>query len=177
MRKPPAVSLSSMPRPEYSSASAATTARTCCTLGRALSSKSRVSSATGSGAPAASSAASMTFLRYDSLIWDPLRRAVRGGRRPRAPQRGRRPRASRARGSPHALVFLTPPPQLRARVLLGPLLARRPRQEHPRLDLRQRGGHHQVLPRELQLQLLHQLDVLHVLARDLRERDVEDVEV
>ena len=75
MRKPLAVSFSSMPRPEYSAARAASAARTCWALGRALSSNSRVSSATGSGVPAASSAASMTFLTYDSLMRDPHRRA------------------------------------------------------------------------------------------------------
>jgi len=32
-------------------------------------------------------------------------------------------------------------------------------------------------PRELQLQLLHELDVLHVLARDLRQRDIQYVQV
>ena len=32
-------------------------------------------------------------------------------------------------------------------------------------------------PAKLQVQLLHELDVLHVLARDVRDRDVEDVEV
>ena len=40
-----------------------------------------------------------------------------------------------------------------------------------------RRGHHQVLARKLELHLCHQLDVLHVLARDLGDRDVEDVEV
>ena len=51
------------------------------------------------------------------------------------------------------------------------------RQQHARLDLGQRRGHHQVLAGELELHFLHQLDVLHVLARDLGDRDVEDVEV
>ena len=37
------------------------------------------------------------------------------------------------------------------------------RQQHARLDLGERRGHHQVLAGELELQLLHQLDVLHVL--------------
>ena len=53
----------------------------------------------------------------------------------------------------------------------------RPRQQHARLDLREHRGHQQVLARQLQLQVGHQLDVLHVLARDLGDRDVEDVEV
>jgi len=38
------------------------------------------------------------------------------------------------------------------------------RQQHARFDLGQRCGHHQVLAGQLQLQILHQLDVLDVLA-------------
>ena len=53
----------------------------------------------------------------------------------------------------------------------------RPRQQHARLDLGQRRGHHQILAGELELQFLHQLDVLHVLAGDLGDRDVENVDV
>ena len=52
-----------------------------------------------------------------------------------------------------------------------------PRQQHARLDLREHRGHQQVFARQLELQVGHQLDVLHVLARDLGDRDVEDVEV
>ena len=52
-----------------------------------------------------------------------------------------------------------------------------PRQEHPGLDLGQHGGHQQVFAGELEVQLLHQLDVLHVLPRDVRDRDIEDVEI
>jgi len=80
-------------------------------------------------------------------------------------------------GALEALVLLQAAHQLGARVLLLGGLALRARQQHARLDLRQRGGHQHVLAGELELQLLHQLDVLHVLPGDLRKRDVEDVEV
>ena len=72
-------------------------------------------------------------------------------------------------GALEALVFLQAPDQLRARILLDAIgRDLRPRQQHARFDLRERGRHHQVLARELELQVLHQLDVAHVLARDLR---------
>ena len=53
----------------------------------------------------------------------------------------------------------------------------RPRQQHARLDLGQHRGHHQVLGRQFQAQVLHQVDVLHVLVGDVGDRDVEDVQV
>ena len=40
-----------------------------------------------------------------------------------------------------------------------------------------RRGHDEVLAGELELHLRHELDVRDVLARDLGDRDVEDVEV
>jgi hypothetical protein len=76
-----------------------------------------------------------------------------------------------------ALVLLQPADQLRARIFLVLIALGGTRQEHPRLDLGQRRSHDQVLARELELHFLHQIDVLHVLARNLGERDVEDVEV
>ena len=71
-----------------------------------------------------------------------------------------RRRTSSARGSSSSLV-----------------LHRRTRQQHARLDLGQDRGHHQVLGGELEAHLVHRLDVLDVLARDLGDRDVEDVQV
>ncbi len=56
-------------------------------------------------------------------------------------------------------------------------LARRARQQHARLDLGQDRGHHQVFGGQLEAQLLHRLDVVDVLAGDLGDRDVEDVQV
>ena len=55
--------------------------------------------------------------------------------------------------------------------------ARRPRQQQARLDLHQHRRHHQVLGGELEVGRAHRLDVLQVLARERRHRDVEDVEV
>src|SRR6202034_1954227 len=77
-----------------------------------------------------------------------------------------------------ALVFLQPPDQLGARVLFAIVgLARWSRQQHARFDLGQGCRHHQVFARQLQLQVLHQLDVLRVLARDLGDRNIENVYV
>ena len=53
----------------------------------------------------------------------------------------------------------------------------RARQQHARFDLGQDRGHHQVFGGELEAHLVHRLDVVDVLARDLGDRDVEDVEV
>jgi hypothetical protein len=75
------------------------------------------------------------------------------------------------------LVLLEPPDQLGAWILFVFLVLRRTRQQHSRFDLGERGGHHEVFACELELHLLHELDVLHVLARNLGDRDVENVEV
>ena len=52
-----------------------------------------------------------------------------------------------------------------------------PRQQHARFDLGQGGRHQQIFPRQFQLQVLHQLDVLRVLQCDFGDRDIEDVDV
>src|SRR2546422_578103 len=83
----------------------------------------------------------------------------------------------RAGGLLDSLVLEQPPHQLGARVLLRRLERRRPRQQQARLDLHQHRRHHQVLGGELQVLRAHDLDVLEVLARERRHRDVEDVEV
>ena len=51
------------------------------------------------------------------------------------------------------------------------------RQQHARFDLGERRRHEQIFAGELELQHLHELDVARVLARDLGDRNVEDVEV
>jgi hypothetical protein len=51
------------------------------------------------------------------------------------------------------------------------------RQQHARLDLGERRGHEQVFAGQFELQHLHQLDVAHVLARDLGDRNVQDVQI
>ena len=82
------------------------------------------------------------------------------------------------RGALEALVFLETTHELGARIgLLAGLIALRSRQQHPRLDLGESRGHQQVFARKFQLQHLHQLDVAHVLPRDLGDRNIEDVEV
>src|SRR5690606_29758081 len=76
-----------------------------------------------------------------------------------------------------ALVLLQTTDEVGSGILFLLLLRLRPRQQHPRLDLGERRGHYEVLADELELELFHQLDVLDVLPRTLRDRDVEDVEV
>ena len=58
-----------------------------------------------------------------------------------------------------------------------PSSSRRSRQQQARFDLGEDRGHHQVFGGELEPELMHHLDVIDVLARDLGDRDVEDVEV
>ena len=77
----------------------------------------------------------------------------------------------------HLLVLEEAPYQLGARILLGRLGRRRPRQQEPRLDLDQHRRHHQILGGELQVLRAHDLDVFEVLARERRHRDVQDVQV
>ena len=50
-----------------------------------------------------------------------------------------------------------------------------PRQQHLRLDVNQRRRHHEVLARDVEVHLLHQLDGLEVLRGDERDGDVVDV--
>ena len=81
-------------------------------------------------------------------------------------------------GALEALVFLQAAHQLGARIgFIAGGGALRPRQQHPRFDLREGRGHQQVLARQFELQYLHQLDVAHVLAGDLRNRNIEDIEI
>ena len=78
------------------------------------------------------------------------------------------------------LVFQEPPDQLGPRVfacliLLVPLGFNR--QQHPGLDVDQRGRHHQELAGDRQVQRLHRADVVEVLLGDQRDRDVVDVDL
>ena len=116
------------------------------------------------------------------------RRRCTSGRRCDAPARSA-PRPARSRGPPAAArralcaaSFICSYSSRRrtssargSSALLA--LALRPRQQHARLDLDQHRRHQQVFGGEFQLLLAHHLDVLQVLARELRHRDVEDVEV
>ena len=74
------------------------------------------------------------------------------------------------------LVFPQPAHELGPRILLV-IDALGPRQQQARLDLRQHRRHREVLGRELEPELLHQVDVFHVLPRDRGDGDIDDVEV
>src|SRR5579871_5610997 len=74
MRNPAAVSLISMPRSPYSADRRSSASWISCAEGRTFSSNRAARSAGCKGLPAASSAASITFLMYDSLMSDPRRR-------------------------------------------------------------------------------------------------------
>ena len=72
------------------------------------------------------------------------------------------------RGHLEPLMFDQPADQRLARILFLPVelrLGRRPRQQHARLDVDQRRRHHQELARDVEVHLLHQLDVFEVLIR------------
>ena len=76
------------------------------------------------------------------------------------------------------LVLEQPPDQRFARILFGFAVGRRrfrSRQNRARLDVDQRRRHHQELAGDVQIQLLHQLDVGEVLLGNQRDRDVVDV--
>ena len=53
----------------------------------------------------------------------------------------------------------------------------RPWQQHLRLDVDERRRHHQELARDVEVELLHQLNRLEVLRRDQRNRNVVDVDL
>ena len=74
------------------------------------------------------------------------------------------------------LVLEQPADERLARILFRILLRGiGPRQQHARLDVNQRRGHHEELPRDVEVQLLHQVEVVEVLLGDERDRNVVDV--
>ena len=76
------------------------------------------------------------------------------------------------------LVLEQPPYERITRIFLVPLDAGgglRPRQQHPRLDVDERGGHHKELACDVQVQLLHQMERIQVLLCDERDGNVVDV--
>jgi hypothetical protein len=74
------------------------------------------------------------------------------------------------------LVLQQPADQGVARILFRlRLLGVLPRQQHLRLDMDQRRGHHQEFAHDVQIQLLHHDDVIEVLLRDERDGNVVDV--
>ena len=80
-------------------------------------------------------------------------------------------------GEAEALVFLEPAHEIGARIRLVLLDRGRAGKQQPRLDLGQGRGHHEILPGELEAQLPHELHVFHILPGDLRNGNVQDVEV
>ena len=50
------------------------------------------------------------------------------------------------------------------------------RHEHAALDMRQRCGHHEVVARDVDIQILHQADVREVLFRNESYRNIENIE-
>ena len=79
------------------------------------------------------------------------------------------------------LIFEQPADELRAGVeffgRIVVLAGGRRRQEHLALDVRERRRHHEVLARDVDVQFLHEHDVLNVLLAQKSDRDVEDVEL
>jgi hypothetical protein len=75
------------------------------------------------------------------------------------------------------LILQQPPHQLRARILHLARSVRTPRQQHLRFDPYQRRGQLQKLARPVQTERLHTRDRLQELPRDLRDRNVENVNV
>ncbi|SLM48652.1 protein of unknown function [Nitrospira japonica] len=78
-----------------------------------------------------------------------------------------------------ALVFEQPPHEFLARIrpVILVLHGFVDRQQHLRLDLEQRGGHDQKLPRNGEIQLGHRFEVVEVLAGDQRDGNVIDIDL
>ena len=76
-----------------------------------------------------------------------------------------------------AFVFLQPSHKFSARIGFFLFFRLWPRQQHARFDLGQHRCHEQILARQLELQLVHHFDVLHVLFRDFGDGDIENVDV
>src|SRR6185295_16031742 len=51
------------------------------------------------------------------------------------------------------------------------------RQQHLRLDVNQRRRHDEELARDIEIQLLHQMDRVEVLSRDERDGDVANLQL
>ena len=78
----------------------------------------------------------------------------------------------------HAFIFEQPANELRARVFhLFAGQRWRLRQKEPRFDFDQHRRHQQVFGRELELRTAHHFDVAQILTRELRHRNVENVDI
>ena len=78
----------------------------------------------------------------------------------------------------HAFIFEQPANELRARIFhLFAGKRWRLGQEKPRFDFDQYRRHQQVFGGELELRLPHHFDVAQILTRELRHRNVENVDI
>ena len=86
----------------------------------------------------------------------------------------------------HGLVLLVlqePPDQLRARIhlffrdVVVLLVLRLLWEEHLALDVGQRRRHHEVLARDVEVQLLHHRHILQIALGHERDRQVENVQL
>ena len=76
-----------------------------------------------------------------------------------------------------AFIFLQPSHQIGTRIgLLGDRVARA-WQQHAGFNFREGGRHDQIFARQLELHILHQLDVVHVLARDVGQWNIQNIEI
>ena len=90
------------------------------------------------------------------------------------------PFVQQARRRLEFLVLEEPPDQRVARIVLLRFDAcrrLRPRQQHLRLDVNQRRRHHDVLARDVQIELLEQRDRVEILRGDQRDRNVVDADL
>ena len=76
----------------------------------------------------------------------------------------------------HLLVVQQPLDQKLPGILLAALLGRTGQHE-PRLDLQQLGRHGHEFRRDFQVQLLHELQVIHVLPGDLSHGQVQEIQL
>src|SRR5258708_31977772 len=67
--------------------------------------------------------------------------------------------------------------QLGARVGRFRFLPLGPREQHLRLDVHQRAGHHEELPGRFEIQFLDQIEVAEVFLGDTRDGDVVNIEI
>ena len=79
------------------------------------------------------------------------------------------------RHQPEFLIFQEAHHKFRSRIFLLAFLIYFFRQQHPRLDIEKCRCHHQELADHIQVFLIHLPNVLHVLVRDLGDRDIIDI--
>ena len=79
-------------------------------------------------------------------------------------------------GGLEPLMLEQPADERLARILFRIFLRRiGPRQQHPRLDVNERGRHDEELAGHVEVQFLHQVEVVEILLRDQRDRNVVDI--